>query len=153
MRAVLWIAILVAAFVLAWQVQDRWAAERREERDAAYARLPDGGGDLPEGYSRAVVGAPSGAAPVLPSESARPVGRPAAPAPEPSASGTGSLRRHVVQKGDVLSKICSAYYGTARKDVVDAVARANGLADPQALRVGQQLVLPPLDELRSAPRR
>lgn len=152
MRAALWIAVLIAAFVLAWMIQERWADARREERDAAYARPSEVGTDLPEGFSRVVVGEPSGAAPVTPPS-------PPAPraAPDPGRGGSPSangdrLRHHVVVKGESLSKICAAFYGTARKDVVEAVARANGLSNPEAVRAGQQLVLPPLQELRAQPR-
>lgn len=153
MRAVLWIAVLLAAFVLAWKIQDRWSDDRREERDAAYARPSEAGAALPEGYSRAIVGEPSGAAPVTPPVVQQPVPRAKAGARPPEDAGsTGTLRHHVVQKGDSLSKICSAAYGTARKDLVEALARANGLSNPEALRIGQQLVLPPLAELKAAPR-
>lgn len=152
MRALLWISVLLATFVLAWMIQDRWAAERREERDAAYARPSDGGSDLPEGFTRVVVGEPSGAAPVVPPTP--PVPRPGTASPRDTggAAANDRLRHHVVKPGDSLSKICAAFYGTARKDVVDAVARANGLSKPEALRAGQQLVLPPLQELKGPPR-
>lgn len=152
MRAVLWIAVLLAAFVLAWKIQDRWADERREERDAAYARPSEAGAELPEGYSRAIVGDPSGAAPVTPPVVQQPVPRPKSGAQSPGAGASDTLRHHVVQKGDSLSKICSAAYGSARKDLVEALARANGLSNPEALRIGQQIVLPPLAELKASPR-
>lgn len=148
MRAALWIAVLLAAFVLAWRIQDRWAAERRDERDAAYGIRSGSASD--DGFGHVVVGEPSGAAPIVvtpPPAAPRPANG-AAPAP----SGADRLRHHVVQSGESLSKICSAYYGTARKDVVDAVARANGLSSPETVRAGQRLVLPPLAELRSPPR-
>jgi len=154
MRAALWIAVLVAAFVLAWKIQERWADDRRAERDAAYARPSEAGGELPEGFSRAVVGEPSGAAPILPPVVNTPVPRTggAADSSSSGASAADTLRHHLVKSGDTLSQICAAAYGTARKDVVEALARANGLSEPEALRIGQQLVLPPLAELRSPPR-
>lgn len=163
MRAALWIAILIAAFVLAWRIQERWSADRREERDAAYARPSDEA--LPEGFSRAVVGRPSGAAAVeVPpasrtSHASEPSGG-ETHVPDPQRTGSpgitpksgDGLRRYVVADGDSLSKICAAVYGTARKEVVDAVARANGLADPGSIRVGQHLVLPPIADVMSVPR-
>ncbi|MCY2958723.1 MAG: LysM peptidoglycan-binding domain-containing protein [Planctomycetota bacterium] len=157
MRAALWIAVLLLAFVLAWRIQERWADGRREERDAAYARPSEAGAAVPEGFSRAVVGEPSGAAPITPPLAARPPNPTPRPGGKPGQDGaapTGSdkLRHHIVQKGDSLSKICAAAYGTARRDVVEAVARANGLSNPEAVRIGQQIVLPPLSELRSPPR-
>ncbi len=163
MRAALWIAVLIAAFVLAWRIQERWSAERREERDAAYARPSDEA--LPEGFSRAVVGRPSGAPAVDVPPAMRAQRSPAADgldAGRPDSERQHSdgddpkqgdgLRRYVVADGDSLSKICVAVYGTARKEVVDAVARVNGLADPGAIRVGQHLVLPPIADLMSVPR-
>lgn len=147
MRAALWIAVLLAAFVLAWRIQERWAAERRDERDAAYGVASES----EDGFGRVVVGEPSGAAPIVvtPPPAARPA---SGAAPVPTSAGADRLRHHVVQSGESLSKICAAYYGTARKDVVEAVARANGLSSPETVRAGQRLVLPPLTELKSAPR-
>ncbi len=147
MRAALWIALLLAAFVLAWRIQDRWATERRQERDAAYARFSEADGVLPEGFSRVVVGRPSGADIVEPPPGSRPTARPDA-GPESSAHGEPTeLARHVVVAGDSLSEICERHYGTSRKAVVEAVARANGLSNPGAIRVGQRLVLPALSDL------
>ncbi|MBL8694002.1 MAG: LysM peptidoglycan-binding domain-containing protein [Planctomycetes bacterium] len=159
MRVAIWVALLVAAFVLAWQIQERWAEARRAERDAAYGRVSSGEGNLPEGFGRVIVGAPSGADPIE-----RP--RPAPTSDEEHETEAGGstgraaqgqpdarrLRRHVVQRGDSLSEICAAAYGTSRKAVVDAVARANALPNPGAIREGQELVLPPLEELSSPPR-
>jgi nucleoid-associated protein YgaU len=155
-RAAIWIGVLVAAFVLAWQIQDRWAEGRRAERDAAYARAGASGEDLPGGFGRVVVGAPSGApaiegqrppaGPPRPREGTGPA-KPG-PAPAPGAQAAfDRLRRHVVRRGDSISEICTQFYGTAREDVVEAVARVNGLSNPGAIREGQELVLPPLDEL------
>jgi len=161
LRAAIWIAVLVAAFVLAWQLQDRWANARRAERDAAYSRVTADGTGNPEGFGRVVVGAPSGADPILgqqhqnvgtgPGASPRAVGAEPQKSANP-APGATTMRRHVVRKGESLSKICAAFYGTARKEVVDAVARANGLTNSSAIREGQELVMPTLEELRAAPR-
>jgi nucleoid-associated protein YgaU len=163
-RAALWIAVLVAAFVLAWRIQERWSLERREERDAAYARPSETDAPLPDGFSRVVIGQPSGAPAVEPPPGSRARTGSASSThadggtdPRSGSAGdhaaqTGQVRRYVVVAGDSLSEICSVAYGTARKDVVEAVARANGLTDPGAIRVGQHLVLPPLAELSSPPR-
>lgn len=163
MRAAIWIAVLVAAFVLAWQLQDRWANARRAERDAAYSRITPDDARTPEGFGRVVVGAPSGADPILGQQppsvvsgggtgaSSKDAGADSAKSPGPG-SGSSTPSRHVVRKGESLSKICAAFYGTARKDVVDAVARANGLTNAGAIREGQTLVMPTLEELRAAPR-
>jgi nucleoid-associated protein YgaU len=53
----------------------------------------------------------------------------------------------IVQAGQSLSAICREHYGTARAEVVAAVSRFNQLADPDSLREGQPLDLPPLDQL------
>ncbi len=169
MRAAIWIAVLVAAFVLAWQVENRWADARRAERDEAYSRIATSGTETPAGFGRVVIGEPSGAPPILgqqpsPTGSANRAGTGAKSSPESGGAakietgGNGqaarpvALGRHVVRKGESLSKICAAFYGTARKDVVEAVARANGLTNSGAIREGQALVLPTLEELHSSPR-
>jgi nucleoid-associated protein YgaU len=47
---------------------------------------------------------------------------------------------YTVQPGDNLSKISKRYYGDANKYPV--IAQANNLADPDKIRVGQELVIP-----------
>ena len=47
---------------------------------------------------------------------------------------------YVVQSGDNLSKISKYFYGNANKYM--DIAKANGLADPDKIRVGQQLKIP-----------
>ena len=58
----------------------------------------------------------------------------------------------VVQQGQSLSAICQSHYGTARQDVVAALARFNGVADANRLREGMKLRLPPLERLTASPR-
>jgi len=48
---------------------------------------------------------------------------------------------YTVQAGDNLSKISKQFYGDANKYM--KIAQANGLADPDKIRVGQQLKIPP----------
>lgn len=48
---------------------------------------------------------------------------------------------YTVQAGDNLSKISKQFYGDANKFM--AIAKANNLADPDKIRVGQQLKIPP----------
>ncbi len=57
------------------------------------------------------------------------VARPAAPAPAPVV--------HVVASGENLTWIASRYGST-----IQAIARANGIANPSFLRVGQRLTIP-----------
>jgi nucleoid-associated protein YgaU len=47
---------------------------------------------------------------------------------------------YTVQPGDNLSKISKRYYGDANKFPV--IAQANNLADPDKIKVGQELVIP-----------
>lgn len=57
------------------------------------------------------------------------------PAPDPMAGQT-----YVVQKGDTLYGISKKFYGTGTR--VRDIAAANGLADPNKIFVGQELVIP-----------
>ena len=47
---------------------------------------------------------------------------------------------YTVQPGDNLSKISKHFYGDANKYPV--IAKANNLADPDKIKVGQKLVIP-----------
>ena len=47
---------------------------------------------------------------------------------------------YTVQAGDNLSKISKYFYGNANKYI--DIAKANGLADPDKIRVGQRLTIP-----------
>jgi len=47
---------------------------------------------------------------------------------------------YTVRSGDNLSKISRYFYGDANKYA--AIAKANGLADPDKISVGQKLVIP-----------
>ena len=47
---------------------------------------------------------------------------------------------YTVQAGDNLSKISKYFYGNANKYM--DIAKANGLADPNKIQVGQQLKIP-----------
>jgi len=59
------------------------------------------------------------------------------PAPAQSAAPTPTALIHVVKAGEHLTGI-SRRYGTT----ISAIARANGIANPSYLRVGQRLVIP-----------
>ena len=62
---------------------------------------------------------------------------PVATPPVPAAPVT-----HVVVSGDTLYGLVRKAYGTAPEELIDLVADANGLDDPGALEVGQQLSFP-----------
>jgi nucleoid-associated protein YgaU len=49
-------------------------------------------------------------------------------------------QNYTVQPGDNLSKISKHFYGDANK--YTAIAKANNLADPDKIKVGQKLVIP-----------
>ena len=51
---------------------------------------------------------------------------------------------YVVQAGDTLTTIAEDFYGDASLD--DLIAAANPDVDPYALRVGQELIIPPKPE-------
>jgi murein DD-endopeptidase MepM/ murein hydrolase activator NlpD len=59
------------------------------------------------------------------------------PAPPGPALGTGTSGVHVVRRGETLSFIARRY-GTT----VAALARANGITDPDRVRAGRRLVVP-----------
>ena len=63
--------------------------------------------------------------------------RPAATASRPRTSGPQEGYEHVVEAGQTLSAIASAY-NVSSKSIIDA----NNLANPNALRVGQKLFIP-----------
>lgn len=57
--------------------------------------------------------------------------------PISSPRSSGGTQEHVVQPGETLSKIAATY-----RVSVTALAEANGLKNPDALRPGQKLVIP-----------
>lgn len=64
---------------------------------------------------------------------------------EGDAEGTAvENQTYTVKAGDTLSKIAERFYGNASLD--DFLAEANPGVDPYALRVGQELVIPPNPE-------
>jgi hypothetical protein len=91
--------------------------------------------------------APSAAAPSAAAPSAAaPTSAAQTPlASSPRASATES--KIVVAPGQSLSTICQSRYGTSRPEVVQALARYNGLKDANALRAGDTLRAPPLEQL------
>ncbi|HYO87672.1 MAG TPA: LysM peptidoglycan-binding domain-containing protein [Candidatus Limnocylindrales bacterium] len=60
------------------------------------------------------------------------------PAPTDTPAGPAGSQVHIVQPGDVLVNI-AAQYGVT----VNAIVQANNLTNPNALQVGQQLIIPP----------
>lgn len=49
---------------------------------------------------------------------------------------------YTVKAGDTLSEIAQRFYGDASKESYMKIARANGISDPNLIRVGQKLQIP-----------
>lgn len=58
------------------------------------------------------------------------------------ATTGGPNQSYTVKSGDSLSKVSKLFYGNPNK--YNAIAQANGIADPNLIKVGQQLSVPPL---------
>lgn len=54
----------------------------------------------------------------------------------------GDEQPYTVHSGDNLSKIAKRFYGSANK--YTSIAQANGIANPDLIKVGQELTLPVL---------
>lgn len=52
----------------------------------------------------------------------------------------GSGTMYVVKSGDNLSKISKSFYGNANE--YTKIAQANGISDPDKIRIGQELKIP-----------
>ncbi len=49
---------------------------------------------------------------------------------------------YTVQSGDTLSEIAQKFYGDGSRDSYMKIAQANGLDNPDLIRVGQKLQIP-----------
>jgi nucleoid-associated protein YgaU len=58
------------------------------------------------------------------------------------ATSGGAEQPHTIKPGDNLSHIAQRFYGAASKYA--AIAQANGIADPDKIKVGQTINLPVL---------
>jgi nucleoid-associated protein YgaU len=63
-----------------------------------------------------------------------------APAPAPAAPAAPAEQRYTVQRGDTLSAIAKRFYGHAGE--YRRIAAANGIANPDLIHPGQELVIP-----------
>jgi len=153
-RILLGLSILVALFALAWAWQTRTMASLRDQRapqspeadaeEVGRAALED----LPEGWGAVIVGRPSGATPL---ETAAP---PQPPEPVVDESRWRELEERAlvdyqveVQPGQSLSRIAREHYGRLDAELIERLARHNGLADPDHLEVGAILLLPSEERL------
>ncbi len=69
-----------------------------------------------------------------------------APIKTPSTATTKrmtSAATYVVQNGDTLEKIARRYYGSGKPALIQKISRANNMSNPNALKIGQRLVIPP----------
>lgn len=149
MRALIGLLVLGTLFVMAASWQSKMTERLREDRAQRY-NVADDSAAGQEGWSRLILGRPSGAEPLLipepqgPSASFVPPQPPPQPAPEPEP--TPRFRRdrvHRVQPNEVLGKICQDHYEVRPlAAVVARVATYNDLASPDDIREGQELLLP-----------
>lgn len=143
MRILLWLLVLLCVFGAVSLYHSRFTSRAREERVAAHAAA-ESGRPLPEGFgARVIVGEKSGA-PIV--DGLRPA-EPPKPNPAESKASPTSATTHVVKRGEALSTIADKYYGTSKRDLVDALARFNKLKNASAIREGQTLTIPPLASL------
>ncbi len=152
MRVLLFVLALACLFGIAalWHA-DRIAAakaaqlEARHVADGSAARTE--AGLIPDGYGVLVLGKPSGVeAPKASAPVANP--NPVEHAPTPETSEPADFQM-VVENGQSLSKIAKAHYGTANAELVKMLARYNGLASVDALKLGQKLALPSAAKLEA----
>jgi len=66
---------------------------------------------------------------------------PATPTAQPTATPAQARRIHVVEQGDNLWDLARRYNVS-----VEAIVAANGLAKPEALALGQKLIIPPPEQ-------
>lgn len=144
MKLLVGAALLLALFALGLALQRRWRSEGLAGRERARAALE--AGEEPEpGWGKVILGAPGGGAPQG-SEPA-PLADVPAPGMKPAPAAVARVFELRVARGQTLSLICKEHYGSARAELVVALARYNSLVDAGAVREGQTLRLPPLETL------
>lgn len=170
MRLLLGALILLTLFSAAALWQRSWTKEARSSREpfpsSPQERTPAVPGD---GWSRVLLGRPSGGEPHVERTDAASGGPPRGTHEESHeslrdrrhdlAQGTESSSTDprapeedvvvTVQAGQTLSEICRDRYGSARLELVLAVARYNHLARPDEIREGQRILLPASERLRA----
>ena len=154
MRALIGLVVLGTLFVMAASWQSRMTSELRKDRSRRY-NVADDSATGQEGWSRLILGRPSGVDPLLipepqgPAASFSPQLAPPSAAPEPApAPRFRPDRVHRVQANEVLGKICQEHYEVRPlAAVVDRIAKYNDLDSPNDIREGQELRLPDPDFL------
>ena len=159
MRALIGLVVLGTLFVMAASWQSRMTSELRgtDPSDTTWPTRPTG----EEGWSRLVLGRPSGADPLLVVESVAPtttfspagVPRPVTSRRNRHPASAGD-RVHRVRPNEVLGKICQEHYDVRPlAAVVEAVATYNDLASPDDIREGELLLPDPAVLFRERARR
>lgn len=153
--------MLLTLFAWAAVWQKSWTAEVRAERDESWSadtRADTARPDLRSGWSRVIVGRPSGAEPLdapprstmasVPNELRKELPK-ATPTGETNVTPLIQEREFelVVQRGQSLSKIAQAHYHSSRNDMLQALTAYNKLKDPGSLREGERILLPPIEKL------
>ena len=156
--AVLFALALAFGLAALWQrhkVDELRAARERASRVAAGVLAETPSGDLRRGKGVVIVGRPSGVDPLPVPGGAGGEGAAGVPSDaelsggELSGADAARLADFVmeVRSGQTLSGIAAAIYGTAPAELVRRLAAYNGMEDPDELRAGQRLLLPPLERL------
>lgn len=149
MRLLAGLLLLAALFAMAAGWQRRAGDHLRRQRANEHGG-PELLAEQEQGWSRLVLGRPSGAEPIpVPEPPPEPRAAVSAAASASPALAEPDEARYTVRSGDVLGRICQDYYRSARPAIVEALAAHNGLANADALRVGQILRLPSLEALRA----
>jgi len=52
---------------------------------------------------------------------------------------------HIVESGQVLSRIANQHFGSSAQFYIDLIAQANNLANPNDIYIGQRLTIPVLE--------
>ena len=172
MRIILGVLFLLALFLAAATLRQRFTSSARSASERAWGESETVLAPVEQGWGHALVGAQSGVAPASadeaptmkpkveaqqapapaarqPQQQEQPTAKAPAPAPaKPAPAAADGAAKHVVAAGESLGRICAAHYGTSERKLVEAVAKANGLASPDAIKVGQTLTLPDRSRLR-----
>ncbi|MEJ5258983.1 MAG: LysM peptidoglycan-binding domain-containing protein [Anaerohalosphaeraceae bacterium] len=96
--------------------------------------------------------APAAPAPAVQTQPAAPAAPSASAAPTPATTPTPPAGQiHTVQKGDTLASIAVRYYGKETGNTRAAIqklyeANRNLLTSPDSIRIGDKLVIPPLEK-------
>ena len=161
MRAALGVLFLLLLFLAAALVQERWIDGARDrlpglqfhsahESQAAEQKLED-----ESGWTRLVIGRPSGAEPIEPPIVIREddgpremlIGNDPEPVFYEDDLPLPSDFEITLDSSSTLSEVCVRFYGSGAPKLYKRLALYNGFADPDAIPAGQKLFVPPTREL------